>query len=80
MKGGRVWCCSCIGERLLGNCAKWNRRGKLGVGLICSWRWCCVLTVMAEVQGGRKASEFPRVEQGVQCGHGAKGIVGVFVA
>ena len=32
------------------------------------------MTVMAEVQGGRKASKFPWVEQGVQCGHGAKGI------
>jgi hypothetical protein len=37
------------------------------------------VTVMAEVQGGRKASKFPWVEQGVQCGHGAKGIVGIIV-
>ena len=38
------------------------------------------MTVMAEVQGGCKASSFPWVEQGVQCGHGAKGIGGIFMA
>ena len=37
------------------------------------------MTVMAEVQGGRKASKFPWVEQGVQCGHGAKGIFCIFM-
>jgi len=39
VKGGFVWCCSCMGERLVGNCGRRNEFGKLGVGLTCWWRW-----------------------------------------
>jgi hypothetical protein len=38
-EGGFVWCRSCMGERLVGNCGRRNEFGKLGVGLTCWWRW-----------------------------------------